>query len=90
VVLGVMDNGPGIARDERDKVFQRFYRVLGSAAEGSGLGLAIVREVAELHGGMVSLHDNPATTGLLVQVVFPLKSLPALEKDFTVAAFPSS
>jgi two-component system, OmpR family, sensor histidine kinase TctE len=72
-VLSVMDNGPGIAAEERAKVFQRFYRVLGSSAEGSGLGLAIVREVAELHGGEVSLHDNPLTNGLLVQVMFPCR-----------------
>ncbi len=69
--VSVTDNGPGIAPAEREKVFQRFYRVLGSSAEGSGLGLAIVREVAELHGGTVSLEDNPQGRGLCVQVLFP-------------------
>ncbi len=77
LVLSVTDNGPGIALEERGKVFQRFYRVLGNAAEGSGLGLAIVREVAELHGGEVSLHDSHqdgrVIAGLKVRVVFPVK-----------------
>jgi two-component system, OmpR family, sensor histidine kinase TctE len=70
-VLSVIDNGPGIAVAERSRVFQRFYRVLGSSAEGSGLGLSIVREVVELHGGVVSLQDNPAGKGLCVEVAFP-------------------
>ncbi|MDB5801703.1 MAG: sensor histidine kinase [Rhodocyclales bacterium] len=86
LILSVMDNGPGIAAEERHKVFQRFYRVLGNAAEGSGLGLAIVREVAELHGGEVSLRESPvhaAAPGLQVQVVFPVKRAPADDGDAT-------
>jgi two-component system sensor histidine kinase TctE len=55
-LLEVEDSGPGIAPDERERVFDR---VLGTAAEGSGLGLAIVREIAQRHGADVSLGDNP-------------------------------
>lgn len=58
-LLEVEDSGPGIAPDERERVFDRFYRVLGTAAEGSGLGLAIVREIAQRHGADVALGDNP-------------------------------
>jgi two-component system sensor histidine kinase TctE len=86
VILSVADNGPGIPVEERSKVFQRFYRVLGSAAEGSGLGLAIVREVAELHGGEVCLHDHLPGMGLLVQVVFPLKRVAVCDDDVPVEA----
>ena len=57
VVLQVEDSGPGIAAGEREKVFQPFYRVLGSDADGSGLGLAIVREIAQRHGAEVTLED---------------------------------
>ncbi|MEC5384739.1 sensor histidine kinase N-terminal domain-containing protein [Uliginosibacterium sp. H3] len=89
-VLSVMDNGPGIAVDEREKVFQRFYRVLGTGAEGSGLGLAIVREVAELHGGEVSLHDNPLASGLLVQVVFPVRHVAALQATVDTEDLPAT
>ncbi len=49
IVLQVEDSGPGIAPAERDKVFQPFYRSLGSQVDGSGLGLAIVREIALQH-----------------------------------------
>jgi two-component system sensor histidine kinase TctE len=56
VVLEVEDTGPGIAENERLRVFDRFYRVLGTQVEGSGLGLAIVREIVEQHDAQVSIH----------------------------------
>ena len=59
VLLDVEDSGPGIAPAERERVFDRFYRVLGAAEGGSGLGLAIVREIAQKHGATVSIHENP-------------------------------
>jgi two-component system sensor histidine kinase TctE len=55
VFVDVEDNGMGVPAAERDLVFARFYRVLGTDSEGSGLGLAIVREIAELHNGAVEL-----------------------------------
>ncbi|RZI99199.1 MAG: ATP-binding protein, partial [Rubrivivax sp.] len=58
VVLQVEDNGPGIAPGERDKVFQPFYRSLGSGVEGSGLGLAIVKEIVQQHDAELSLDDT--------------------------------
>ena len=57
VVLQVEDSGPGIAAAERDKVFQPFYRSLGTNVDGSGLGLAIVREIAQQHHAEVTLAD---------------------------------
>lgn len=70
-VLTVADDGPGIPVDERDHVFERFYRIAGSTEEGSGLGLAIVREVVENAGGRVTLADG-AAGGLMVEVRLPL------------------
>ncbi|UVK44686.1 sensor histidine kinase [Mesorhizobium sp. AR07] len=72
-VLTVADDGPGIPVDERDHVFERFYRIAGSTEEGSGLGLAIVREVVENAGGRVTLGDG-AAGGLVVEVRLPLAS----------------
>ena len=71
--LRVEDSGPGIPEAERDKVFEPFYRVLGSDEEGSGLGLAIVRSIALGVGATVALADaDPAAgSGLRVDVVFP-------------------
>ena len=57
VVLQVEDSGPGIAPDERERVFQPFYRSLGTQVDGSGLGLAIVGEIARQHGAAVVLDD---------------------------------
>jgi signal transduction histidine kinase len=63
VVLRVEDRGPGIPRDERERVFQPFYR--GPAAErnatpGSGLGLSLVRHVVRAHGGRVHVEGGEA------------------------------
>ena len=58
VVLIVEDNGPGISTDERDRVFERFYRVLGNQADGSGLGLAIVKEIVDQHAASIELEQT--------------------------------
>ncbi|MFT3802555.1 MAG: sensor histidine kinase N-terminal domain-containing protein [Burkholderiaceae bacterium] len=74
VRLEVEDDGPGVPAGERQLVFERFYRVLGTAADGSGLGLAIVREIVTRHGADVELHDtrpgHPARPGMRVVVRF--------------------
>jgi two-component system sensor histidine kinase TctE len=57
VVVQVEDSGPGIPAAERDKVFQPFYRSLGTNVDGSGLGLAIVREIAQQHDAEITLED---------------------------------
>lgn len=68
--LTVSDAGPGIPADERSKVGQRFYRILGSEEFGSGLGLSIVKRIAELHGASLSLRDGAQGKGLEVAVRF--------------------
>jgi len=68
--LSVTDQGPGIPADERDKVGQRFYRILGTEAFGSGLGLSIVKRIAELHGASVGLGAGEQGKGLSVSVRF--------------------
>ncbi|MCB1890516.1 MAG: sensor histidine kinase N-terminal domain-containing protein [Rhodocyclaceae bacterium] len=70
-ILEVEDSGIGIPEGDRERVFERFYRVLGSGEDGSGLGLPIVREIAELHRARVTLNPNPAGRGTLAQAVFP-------------------
>jgi len=69
--VSVEDNGPGIPESERGRVFERFYRVLGTGAEGCGLGLAIVREIAQSHGAEVKLASAVDGTGTTVHVIFP-------------------
>ncbi|MBN3799358.1 ATP-binding protein, partial [Burkholderia sp. Ac-20392] len=77
VHLEVEDTGPGIPAAERERVVERFYRILGREGDGSGLGLAIVREIATQHGGTLTLDDHvyqhaPRLVGTLVRVSLPL------------------
>lgn len=62
VRVSIADNGPGISPDERQRVFDRFYRAdksRSSATGGSGLGLAIVRALVEAHGGTIRVDERP-------------------------------
>jgi len=70
--LEVEDNGPGIPRHERKKVFDRFYRISDTLDDGCGLGLAIVKEIAELHQAHISIHDG-AQHGALFRLTWPQK-----------------
>ena len=72
VRLEVEDDGVGIPAADRERVFERFYRVLESGEEGSGLGLSIVREIAELHGARIRLGDGSGGHGTLARVDFDL------------------
>lgn len=70
VILSVDDNGPGVALADRNNIFDRFHRIVGSGQEGSGLGLAIVKEIAKLHGAVISISDASPSGGLKVEVLF--------------------
>jgi signal transduction histidine kinase/HAMP domain-containing protein len=59
VRVEVRDDGPGIPKEHREKVFELFHRVPGTEGGGAGLGLAIVREVVASHGGEVGVEDAP-------------------------------
>lgn len=58
--LEVEDSGPGIPLAERERVFERFYRMPNSRGDGSGLGLAIVKEIARAHAATIALTEPPA------------------------------
>jgi two-component system sensor histidine kinase TctE len=77
VVLTVEDDGPGIPPDEREKVFQRFYRIDDSVSDGCGLGLAIVRQFAEAIGAAVRLSTAPGGRGLSAEVRFQAGAPPS-------------
>jgi two-component system sensor histidine kinase TctE len=66
--LLVEDDGPGIPTEERERVFERFYRLHNDKSDGCGLGLAIVREVATAMNGTVTLSQPAQGTGLIVKV----------------------
>jgi len=71
VRVTVEDSGPGIPPAERERVFDRFYRVPGSDAAGSGLGLAIIKSIAERHDATLALGESERLGGLEATVTFP-------------------
>jgi signal transduction histidine kinase len=71
VTITVLDNGPGIPAEERDKVLRPFYRLESSrTTDGSGLGLGLVAAIAKRHNAQLALSDN--NPGLRVTVRFPV------------------
>jgi two-component system, OmpR family, sensor histidine kinase TctE len=70
VTLRIEDNGPGIPAEQRERVFERFYRLHDDASGGCGLGLPIVREIAMASLAKVALSDPPGGRGLVVSVTF--------------------
>lgn len=72
IILSVADNGPGIPPELRSRVFERFYRILGTNTQGTGLGLAIVQQIASLHQAEVRLGAGVEGRGLTVTITLPL------------------
>lgn len=68
--LVVTDQGPGVPPEERDRLGERFHRVLGTGETGSGLGLSIVRRIAELHHAQVAFGAAPSGRGFAARVRF--------------------
>ena len=72
VRVSVSDQGPGIPLEDRERVFEAFYRRdAGSGRAGSGLGLAIVRAIAVAHGGKATVEASP-TGGAVVAIELPV------------------
>lgn len=68
----IEDNGNGIPPAERQRVFDPFYRILGSGEQGTGLGLSIAQTIAQRHSGSITLHNSQTfPTGLRVEITLP-------------------
>ncbi len=70
VNLDVEDNGPGISKNERERIFERFYRVPNTRQDGCGLGLSIVREIAHRHQAEIYVLPGVEGRGTLMRAVF--------------------
>ncbi|MFJ9855222.1 sensor histidine kinase [Streptomyces sp. NPDC101150] len=92
VQLNVTDQGPGMAPDTADRIFERFYRGDASRTPGSGgtgLGLSIVKSIAEAHGGTVSVRTAPgegSTFTVTLPACTPRASLPPREEEPVVGS----
>lgn len=74
VVITVSDTGPGIPKQDRGKIFEKYYRSKGtSGAKGSGLGLAIAKTIVEAHCGRIELESEPGK-GSTFRLVLPLRA----------------
>jgi len=71
VILSVTDDGPGIPENERPRVLDRFYRIVGNQETGSGLGLSIVKRISELHDATLEIGQPDTKTGTRISVRFP-------------------
>lgn len=71
VRLQVLDDGPGVARDDHARIFDRFFRVAGSNERGSGIGLSLVARIAESHGATIEIGEGIDGRGFGITVVFP-------------------
>ena len=70
----VMDRGPGVPPEQRERLFQRFWRQRrerSAAGAGAGLGLSIVARIAESHGGKVFVEDRPGGGAVFVLAIAP-------------------
>jgi len=75
VLVEVMDEGPGIPAEERERIFDKYYQVGPTSSgrmKGSGLGLAIVKTIVELHGGKVSMNERDDAQGSRFLVSLPV------------------
>lgn len=74
IVLDIQDQGPGLSNEMKKRIFERFFRVLGTKEQGSGLGLSIVKEIVLINQAKISILDNTSGQGLLIRVIFnPIK-----------------
>jgi two-component system OmpR family sensor kinase len=88
VFIEVSDSGPGIPAEDRQRVFDRFYRRAQSGEAGSGLGLAIVKTIAERHRATVQLGEA-ALGGLRARVQFDRSAASSPPHAFPAAAPPA-
>lgn len=85
-VIRVKDQGEGIRAEERENIFRRFYRTkeqtTGKRTSGHGLGLVVAQEIAQIHGGKISLSsDSVSGSEFTIELPKPLRTQSGLRKD---------
>lgn len=75
VTVTIADQGKGIAKDMRSKVFEKFFRIEGERKDGIGLGLAISKGIVESQGGTIRIEDGEGGIGTTFVIEFPLENV---------------
>jgi two-component system sensor histidine kinase KdpD len=85
VNIAIIDDGPGIPGQDREAVFDVFYRVKAGDRQtaGTGLGLSICRGFVEAHGGQIKALAGPKGLGARIEITLPIAEIPALPKHET-------
>jgi signal transduction histidine kinase len=82
-ILEIADQGPGVAPEHRERIFDRFFRLDEGRSRdsgGTGLGLAIAKWAVEVHGGQIMVEDNKG--GSLFRITLPLSDPTDTRKGF--------
>jgi two-component system, OmpR family, sensor histidine kinase KdpD len=72
LVISVVDQGPGIAEEDTDRIFEKFYRGKNVPTGGLGLGLSIAKRFVEVHGGGIGVY-NQKDHGACFEVRLPVE-----------------
>jgi two-component system sensor histidine kinase KdpD len=79
LVISITDYGPGIPEAEREHIFEKFYRLPGSASGGTGLGLSVSRGIVEAHGGKMTVENIPGA-GACFSILLPASAPPPVKE----------
>lgn len=71
VLLEITDDGPGVPRALRDRIFEPYFSTKGTPTRGAGLGLATVYGIVDSHGGVIEVADGPRGVGTTIRVLLP-------------------
>lgn len=72
IIIKITDTGVGIPEKNREHIFERFYQVEGNNASGTGVGLHLTHQLVTLHGGSLTISDNPAGKGTCFTLRLPI------------------
>ena len=76
IILRVADTGPGINVEHIQRIFENFYQVDSARYEGSGIGLVVAKSFVEMHGGTISVQNQPVGTGTIFTITIPRVEVP--------------
>jgi two-component system sensor histidine kinase KdpD len=81
IQIRIEDNGPGLPKQNPEKVFEKFYREKENIPGGTGLGLTITKSIVELHGGKITAYNRPTGTGAVFVITLPFSEHVSEQKN---------